>query len=58
MLDRTEQTTSSGVYNVWFELGGWAQLSAEIVDPGPTRVARRITGATSGFAPKVGDRAS
>lgn len=58
VLDRTEQTTAPGIYNLWFEHGGWAQLSAEITDHGPTSVARRITGTTSGFTPKVGDRAS
>ena len=58
VLDRTKQITADGIYNLWFEHGGWAQLSAEIVDHGPTRVARRITGTTSGFTPKAGDRAS
>lgn len=58
VLDRTGQTTSDGVYNLWFEHDGWAQLSAEIVDRGPTRVARRITGTAPGLTPKVGDRAS
>ena len=58
VLDRTEQTTAPGIYNLWFETGGWAQLSAEIDDRGPTRVARRITGITPGFTPKAGDRTS
>lgn len=58
VLDRTEQTTAPGIYNLWFENGGWTQLSAEIVDRGPTRVARKITGAAPGLTPKVGDRAS
>jgi len=58
VLDRTDQTTADGIYNLWFEHGGWAQLSAEIVDRGPTRVARRITGTAPGLTPKVGDRAS
>ncbi len=58
VLDRTEQTTADGIYNLWFEHGGWAQLSTEVVDRGPTRVARRITGTTSGFTPKAGDRTS
>ena len=58
VLDRTEQTSAHGVYNLWFEHGGWAQLSAEIIDRGPTRVARRITGTTPGLTPGVGDRAS
>lgn len=58
VLDRTEQTSAHGVYNLWFEHGGWAQLSAEIIDRGPTRVDRRITGTTPGLTPGVGDRAS
>lgn len=58
VLDRTDQTTAPGIYNLWFEHDRWAQLSAEITDRGPTRVARRITGTTSGFTPKAGDRAS
>ena len=58
VLDRTEQTTEPGIYNLWFEHDGWAQLSTEIVDRGPTRVARTIVGTTSCFTPKAGDRAS
>ncbi|MBK8435774.1 MAG: alpha/beta fold hydrolase [Austwickia sp.] len=58
VLDRTEQTTAPGIYNLWFEHGGWAQLSTEIDDRGPTRVARRITGTAPGFIPQVGDRTS
>lgn len=57
-LDRTEQTTAPGIYNLWFEHGGWAQLSAEIVDRGPARVGRRIAATAPGLTPKVGDRAS
>ncbi|MEW2005981.1 alpha/beta hydrolase [Microbacterium sp. NPDC079208] len=58
VLDRTEQTTAHGIYNLWFEHGGWAQLSTEVIGRGPTRVARRITGLTSGSTPKAGDRTS
>ena len=58
VLDRTEQTTAHGIYNLWFEHGGWAQLSTEVIDRGPTRVARRITGTAPGLRPKDGDRAS
>lgn len=58
VLDRTDQTTAPGIYNLWFEHGGWVQLSTEIVDRGPTRVARRITGTAPGLTPKVGDHAS
>ena len=58
VLDRTDQTTADGTYNLWFEHGGWAQLSADVRDRGPARVARRITGTALGLAPKAGDRAS
>ena len=58
VLDRTDQTTATGNYNLWFEHGGRAQLSAEIVDRGPTHVARRITGTTPGLTSKVGNRVS
>jgi pimeloyl-ACP methyl ester carboxylesterase len=58
VLDRTDQTTADGTYNLWFEHDGWAQLSAEVLDRGPARIARRVTGTAPGFTPKVGDRAS
>jgi pimeloyl-ACP methyl ester carboxylesterase len=58
VLDRTDQTTAPGSYNLWFEHGGWVQLSTEVVDRGPTRVARRITGTAPGLTPKIGNRAS
>ena len=35
VLDRTDQATAPGIYNLWFEHGGWAQLSADAVDRGP-----------------------
>lgn len=58
VLDRTDQTTSGGIYSLWFEHGGWAQLSAESVDRGPTRISRRITGTAPGLSPKVDECAS
>lgn len=58
VLDRTGQTSAPGIYNLWFEHGDWAQLSAETIDRGPTRVARRITATARFFTPKAGDRAS
>ncbi|WP_297105641.1 hypothetical protein [Tessaracoccus sp.] len=58
VLDRTEQTTAHGIYNLWFEHGGWAQLAAEVHDRGPTRIARLITGTASDLAPRAGDRTS
>lgn len=58
VLDRTDQTAADGIYNLWFDHGGWAQLSAEVVDRGPIRVARRITGTAPDFSPKVDECAS
>ncbi|MFT8396006.1 alpha/beta hydrolase [Propionibacterium sp.] len=58
VLDRTAQTTAPGIYNLWFEHGGWAQLSAKIVDRGPVYVARRVTATAPGLTPKPGERAS
>ncbi len=58
VLGRTDQTTAPGIYNLWFEHGGWAQLSTELVDRRPARAARRITGSTPGLTPQVGDRVS
>ncbi len=34
VLDRTDQTTADGIYNLWFEHGGWAQLSQDVLDRG------------------------
>ena len=58
VLDRTDQTTADGIYNLWLEHGGWAQLSAEVADRGPGRIARTVTGTSPGLALRVGDRAS
>ncbi len=58
VLDRTDQTTAPGIYNLWFEHGGWVQLSTEITDRGHTRVARRIRATSPGLTPKARDRAS
>ncbi len=58
VLDRTAQTVAVGIYNLWFENGGWAQLAAEVLDRGPTRIARPVVSASPGFSPSAGDRAS
>lgn len=58
VLDRTDQTTADGIYNLWFENGGWVQLSAETIDRGAARIARRVTGTAPGLAPMPGERAS
>jgi pimeloyl-ACP methyl ester carboxylesterase len=58
VLDRTSQTVADGIYNLWFENGGWAQLAGEVIDRGPTRIARPVTNTSPGFSPLAGDRAS
>ena len=58
VLDRTPQTTADGIYNLWIEHGGWAQLSAELQNRGPDRVARTVTGTSPGLDLVTGDRAS
>jgi len=58
VLDRTPQTTADGIYNLWFEGGGWVQLSAEVSDRGPDRVARAVTGTSPGLRLVAGNRAS
>lgn len=58
VLDRTRQTESAGIYSLLFPDGGWLQLSDEVLDRGPDRIARVITGTARGFTPGVGTRAS
>ncbi|MGF3055399.1 alpha/beta hydrolase [Microbacterium sp. YY-01] len=58
VLDRTSDTTATGVYNLWFEHGGWAQLGTEIERRDSDRVARVITGMPDGLVPTPGDRVS
>lgn len=58
VLDRTPQTSADGIYNLWIERGGWAQLSAEEPDRGRGRVARTVVGTSPGLGLVVGDRAS
>ena len=58
VLDRTRQTTAPGRYFLLFEANGWAQLSEQVIDRGPDRVARRLTGMSPGLAPSRGDRVS
>lgn len=57
VLDRTDQTASSGVFTLLFP-GGWLQLSKEVFDRGPGRVARTVTGTAPGFTPSADDRGS
>ena len=58
LLDRTRDTEASGVYNLWFERGGWAQLAEGAQDRGVGQVARVVTGSSSGLRPRAGDRVS
>ena len=58
VLDRTETTTKSGIYNLWFESGGWVLLGSEIGDRGPELITRNVTGSSDGLTPRTGDRAS
>lgn len=58
VLDRTQGTEAQGVYNLWFERGGWVQLGNEVENLGPKFIARTITGVSEGFSPRAGDLAS
>lgn len=58
VLDRTRQTAAEGAYNLWFENEGWAQLSEDVLDRGPTLIARRVTSTASGLTPRGGDHVS
>lgn len=58
VLDRTDQTASSGVFTLLFPGGGWLQLSDEVLDRGPGRVARMVTGTAPGFIPSANERGS
>lgn len=58
VLDRTPQTTTDGIYNLWIERGGWARLSAEATDRGPHRIARTVAGTSLELKLAAGHRAS
>ena len=58
VLDRTHLTAAEGVYNLWFEDGAWAQLSAAVLDRGPTLIARRVMKTALGHTLRAGDRVS
>lgn len=58
VLDRTDQTESSGLFPLLFPGGGWLQLSDEALDRGPGRVARMVTGTAPGFIPSADERGS
>jgi len=56
VLDRTQSTAAPGIYNVWFEHGGWAQLGPDVEGRGLTLAARTVTGTSEGLMPEEGDR--
>lgn len=58
VLDRTRQTIARGSYTLLFEVGGWAQLAADVMERGPDRVARRVTKLSATRVPAIGDRVS
>lgn len=58
VLDSTPQTLAEGIYNLWFENDGWVQVTDEVYDRGPKKVARAITNVARGSMPTVGDRFS
>lgn len=58
VLDRTRDTEAVGIYNLWFEHGGWVQLDDDIQDLGAEQVSRTVTGWSAGLTPHVGDRVS
>lgn len=58
VLDRTNQTTAEGIYNLWFESGGWAQLAADVLGRGPTLIARPVTSTAPGLTLRAGERVS
>lgn len=58
VLDRTRDTEAVGIYNLWFEHGGWVQLDDDVQDHGTDQVSRTITGCSAGLTPRAGDRVS
>lgn len=58
VLDRTHQTESPGEFTLLFPGGQWVQLSAEVLDRGPGRLARAVTATAPGFTPSADERVS
>lgn len=58
VLDRRPNTAAKGVYNLWFERGGWVQLGSGVEDRGPNRIARVATETSDNLKAQVGDRVS
>ncbi len=46
------------MFTLLFPGGGWMQLSTEVLDRGPGRVARIVTGTAPGFTPSADERGS
>ena len=57
VLDRSPDAAASGVFNVWLENGGWAQLGP-VVDEGPGTVTRVVLATSPAGALHAGQRAS
>ncbi|WP_243728600.1 alpha/beta fold hydrolase [Microbacterium sp. BK668] len=57
VVDRGPGAAADGVFNVWLEDGGWAQLGA-VVDEGPGTVTRIVLGAKPVDGLRAGQRAS
>lgn len=58
VLDRTRDTEAVGIYNLWFEHGGWVQLDGDVQDLGADQVSRTVTGNSARLTPRAGDRVS
>ncbi|WP_431826207.1 alpha/beta hydrolase family protein [Microbacterium algeriense] len=58
VLDRRRETAARGVYNLWFETGGWVRVSDEVLDRGSDQIARVVTDAANDFLPSADDRFS
>lgn len=58
VLDRTSEMTATGIYNLWFEHGGWAQLGPEIEDRDTNQITRTVTGTSDGLKIHAGERVS
>lgn len=57
VMDRGPGSSAAGVYNVWLEDGGWAQVG-EVVDEGPDTVTRIVLATKPVGALREGQRAS
>src|SRR6478736_3181425 len=57
VMDRGPGSSAAGVYNVWLEDGGWAQVGA-VVDEGPDTVTRIVLATKPVGALREGQRAS